>query len=131
MVHIEQKSAGMWSEAENDFKWQHIEPKHDWKALLLCGIAYTEVRFWMVSRAQFDALIAEKKITRQGNKEGDSFEGWWCKYLDVKDSLVRVHTDEDVLAYIEKECCSPQDSLLAPTPAPAPTLVPALAEEQL
>ena len=67
--------------------------------LLLCGIEYTDVKFWGMNRATFNALIAEKKITNQGNKAEDSSEGMWFWYSDVKTSLVELKTDADLLAF--------------------------------
>jgi hypothetical protein len=101
---IEQKSSGHWG--ENDYKWQHVEAKHNWKFLLLCGIDYTELKFWCMDRRTFEHLITEKKITNQGNKTGDSSEGMWFNYLDVKDSLVEVPTDELLIAYVKSSLAS-------------------------
>ena len=96
-VYVEQKSSGFWS-GEN-FKWQHVESGHKWSMLLLCGIEYTTVRFWGMNRATFKRLIDEKKITNQGNKAEESSEGMWFWYSDVKDSLVEITTDEELLAF--------------------------------
>ena len=61
IVYVEQKSSGHWG--ENDYKWQHVEEKHKWNILLLCGIDYTSVQFWGMNREIFYALKNEKKIT--------------------------------------------------------------------
>jgi hypothetical protein len=96
-VLIEQKSSGHWG--EDDYKWQHVEYKHKWNMLLLCGIDYTNVKFWVMDRKTFSHLISEKKITNQGNKLGESSEGMWFNYSDVKDSLVEIHTEEQLLQF--------------------------------
>jgi hypothetical protein len=93
-IFIEQKSSGHWG--EDDFKWQHVEENHKWQGLLLCGITYTHVRFWIMDRATFVRLIEEKKITNQGNKAGNSSEGKWFSYSVVKDCLKEVTTEEDL-----------------------------------
>lgn len=98
-IYIEQKSSGHWG--EDDYKWQHVEAKHKWDILLLCGIDYDRVRFWTMSRKTFNRLVSEKKITNQGNKAGDSSEGVWFNYSDVQDSLMEVRTDEDLLRTVE------------------------------
>lgn len=95
-VYVEQKSSGHWG--EDDYKWQHVESKHKWRLLLLCGIDYTTIKFWTMDRATFDRLIAEEKITNQGNKAGDSSEGMWFNYSAVKDSLVEIQTEEQLRA---------------------------------
>ena len=96
-VLVEQKSSGHWG--EDDYKWQHVEQKHKWNMLLLCGIDYTEVKFWGMDRKSFNRLISDKKITNQGNKAGDSSEGMWFNYSDVKDSLVEIQTEEQLLQF--------------------------------
>jgi hypothetical protein len=45
-------------------------------------------------------LISEEKITNQGNKAGDSSEGNWFFYSDVKDQLKPIVTDEDLAVFI-------------------------------
>jgi hypothetical protein len=97
-VCVEQKSSGYWT--GDDFKWQHVETKHKWNVLLLCGIGYTQVKFWGMDRATYNRLISEEKITNQGNKAGDSSEGNWFFYSDVKDDLKPIVTDEDLAAFI-------------------------------
>jgi len=96
-VLVEQKSSGHWG--EDDYKWQHVEDKHKWDMLILCGIDYTDIKFWGMDRKTFNRLISEKKITNQGNKKGDSSEGRWFNYSDVKDSLVEIQTDEQLLQF--------------------------------
>jgi hypothetical protein len=88
---IEQKSSGHW--AEEDYKWQHIEANHDWDVLLLCGIDYHSIKFWIMTRKIFQEMLEKGKITNQGNKEKDSSQGVWFNYLDVKEGLVEVQTD--------------------------------------
>jgi hypothetical protein len=97
-VYIEQKSSGHWG--EKDYKWQHVEEKHKWHILLLCGIDYQEIYFWVMNRSVFVKLIEQKKITNQGNKTGESSEGMWFNYSDVVDSLIKIKTNEELLNYI-------------------------------
>jgi hypothetical protein len=67
--------------------------------LLLCGITYTGVNFWGMSRPVFERLTLENKITNQGNKSGESSEGAWFNYSDVKDSLVSIESDESLVQF--------------------------------
>jgi hypothetical protein len=97
-IYVEQKSSGHWG--ENDYKWQHVEEKHKWHILLLCGIDYFEIKFWVMDRKVFNRLIEEKKITNQGNKTGESSEGMWFNYSDVVDSLIEINTNEELLNYV-------------------------------
>ena len=96
-ILVEQKSSGHWG--DYDYKWQHVENKHKWNMLLLCGIDYTDVKFWGMDRKTFNRLISDKKITNQGNKAGESSEGMWFNYSDVKDSLTQIQTEEDLLRF--------------------------------
>jgi hypothetical protein len=93
-VFIEQKSSGHWG--ADDYKWQHIESKHKWHMLLLCGIDYEDIKFWGMNRTTFSRLISEGKITNQGEKTGKSSEGMWFTYSAVKDSLVEIKSNEEL-----------------------------------
>ena len=93
-IYVEQKSAGHWG--ETDYTWQHIEKKHKWDMLLLCGIDYTDIKFWGMNRATFNQLIAENKITNQGSKGEESSEGMWFSYTDVQHALTPIDTDEQL-----------------------------------
>lgn len=97
--HIEQKTSTYWGATE-DFKWQHLETDHMWDIALLCGIDYHDVKFWAMNRETFHRLIAEGKITSQGDKEGNSKEGYWFNYSDVADDLTRIETSEDLIAFV-------------------------------
>ncbi len=96
---IEQKSSGHWGEL--DYKWQHIEEKQDWDILLLCGIDYQEIHFWTMSRRLFRTLLQEGSITNQGKKSGESSEGVWFNYSDVKEFLIEVRTEAQLKSAIE------------------------------
>lgn len=101
-VYVEQKSSGYWrSNKQDDFKWQHVEPKHKWTMLLLCGIEYNDIKFWAMNRKTFDTLVSEKKITNQGNKEKESSEGLWFLYSNVKEHVTLIKNDEDLQKFAE------------------------------
>jgi hypothetical protein len=97
-IYIEQKSSGHWG--ESDYKWQHIEEKHKWNILLLCGIDYNDIQFWVMNRTIFNKLVEEKKITNQGNKTGESSEGMWFNYSDVAETLIQIKTNDELLQYV-------------------------------
>lgn len=99
-VKLEQKSSGHWG--DDDYKWQHVEGKHPWHMLLLCGIDYHEVKFWGMDRPTFARLATDGKITNQGNSTGESSEGVWFNYSDVKDSLTELHTNEELSAFVQR-----------------------------
>lgn len=97
-IYVEQKSSGHWG--ENDYTWQHVEENHKWNILLLCGIDYHDIHFWVMNRTVFNQLIEEKKITNQGNKTGESSEGMWFSYSNVADSLVPINSNQDLVDYV-------------------------------
>ncbi len=98
-IYVEQKSSGHWG--QEDYKWQHVEDKHKWTMLLLCGIDYTNIKFWGMNRKTFQTLCNEGVITNQGNKAADSSEGRWFNYSDVAKHLVSIETDEDLTRFAE------------------------------
>lgn len=102
VLYVEQKSSGYWrNNKEDDFKWQHVEANHKWNMLLLCGIEYTDVKFWAMNRKTFDNLVTNNKITNQGNKEKESSEGMWFFYSHVKDQVTPIESDDDLLRFVE------------------------------
>lgn len=91
---VEQKSAGNWNNNDRSWKWQHIEPNHPWKFLLLCGIGYKDIHWFFLSRTLFDELLEKKLITVQGDKDKNSYQGWWFLYKDTKDYLIEIQSNE-------------------------------------
>jgi hypothetical protein len=101
-ILVEQKSSSLcWGSNGEDLKFQHVEINHKWDILLLCGIYYTEIKFWGMNRKTFNQLVSDGKITNQGCKTGESSEGQWFYYSDVKESVVDINTDEDLIAFIQ------------------------------
>lgn len=99
-IPAEQKSSGHWG--EDDFTWQHVEPEHKWQYLLLCGIGYMEIKFWVMDRKTFNKLFSEGKITNQGNKKEESYQGTWFAYSDVKDFIFEIKTNDELVAFATK-----------------------------
>lgn len=97
---IEQKSAGLWSEAVNDFKWQHIEVDHKWDFLLLAGIQYNGIDYWAMSRANFLRAVESGLATNQGNKAKDSSEGIWMTYANVSPLLHPIKAKADLVLFV-------------------------------
>lgn len=96
---LEQKTSGLWSDEENDFHWQHIELDHPWNGLLLVGIGIHGVHAWGMTRASFEACVADGRATNQGNKEKNSSEGIWMTYRNVHDCLVPLLDESDLQAF--------------------------------
>ena len=64
---IEQKSARYHANG-GDWKWQHIEMNHDWDYLLLCGLDFKDIKFYIASRKIVETLITDGVIVGQGKK---------------------------------------------------------------
>lgn len=90
----EQKTSGNWDKADHSWKWQHIEPKHPWKYLLFCGIGYKDIHWFFLSRKNFNVLCDKKIITRQGDNEKNSYQGWWLNYKKAKNDLIEVEDND-------------------------------------
>jgi len=82
----EQKTSGLWN--GKDFKWQHIEEKHDWDFLILSAIDFNEIRWYYLSKKKFNELRKQTKspIHLQG-KKGKSKEGYWFTYSEMEKHL--------------------------------------------
>ena len=93
-LRVEQKTAGNWIVEDKSWKWQHIEPKHNWSFLLLCGIAYHEIHWFFLDRTKFNELCDKNVIKRQGDADRNSYQGWWFNYTNAKDDLIEITSNE-------------------------------------
>ena len=101
IVKIEQKTSTL--NKAGDFMWQHIAEKHPWDILLLMGIHYNEIKFYGMNKDNFKKLINEGKITNQGSKNKDSEQGMWFRYSNVKNDIITIKTNEDIINLLENE----------------------------
>jgi hypothetical protein len=107
---IEQKSA-RYHASGDDWKWQHIEMKHHFDYLLLCGLDFHCIRFFISSREKVQELIHLKIITGQGKKINGSAEpqqGYWFSRSDFKkknilfdDYFQEIMNEKDLVYYLE------------------------------
>jgi len=83
---IEQKSSRYWT--DNKWKFQHIEIKHEWDCLLLCGVDYNQLCYYITSRQTIDELINKNIITGQGRKNNYGIsqpqQAYWFSISDFK-----------------------------------------------
>ena len=83
---IEQKSARYHANG-GDWKWQHIEMKHEWDYLLLCGLDFKDVKFHIASRKVVEVLIEQGIIVGQGKKVNNVAQpqqAYWFSKSDFK-----------------------------------------------
>ena len=53
-----------------------------------------------MTRAAFVTAVKSGKVTNQGNKEKNSSEGMWMNYQDIKDSLMKINTNEELVTFV-------------------------------
>ena len=106
---IEQKSARYHANG-NDWKWQHIEMNHQWDYLLLAGLDFQKIRFFIASRQIVKNLIEKKIITGQGKKKdglASAQQGYWfsrsdfkgdCKFIDY---FTEINSENDLIKFIK------------------------------
>tara|TARA_Y100000389_G_scaffold184090_1_gene202195 strand:- start:940 stop:1527 length:588 start_codon:yes stop_codon:yes gene_type:complete len=108
---IEQKSARYHANG-SDFKWQHIELKHSWDLLLLTGLEFNSIVFYITTRDIVELLIKEGIITGQGKKDEDGVanpqQAYWFSRSDFKkksksitDYFKIIKSEEDLINYIQ------------------------------
>ena len=108
---IEQKSARYCSNGILDFRWQHIEMKHEWDLLLCTALDFNRILYYVTTRENVQKLISEKIITGQGKKNSDGIKQpqqafWFCLSdfkkvnKDINDYFCCIATENDLVSYI-------------------------------
>ena len=101
VVKIEQKTSTL--NKAGDFMWQHVAEKHPWNILLLMAIDYKEIKFYAINKETFTKLVKEGKITNQGSKNKDSEQGMWFRYSNVKNDIIAIKTNEDIINLLKND----------------------------
>lgn len=107
---LEQKSA-RWHGNGNDWKWQHIEMNHDWDCLLLCGLDFNDIKYYIASRKIVEALIKDGIITGQGKKNKNGVaqpqQAYWFSRSDFNkknkyftDYFTPINNEEELIQYL-------------------------------
>ena len=110
---IEQKSARYHANG-NSWKWQHIELDHDWDYLLLTGLDFNEIVFYIGTKRIVKLLIQKKIITGQGKKDKSGIskpqQAYWfskCVFkknnLDFNKYFTKVLNEKELIDYIKKK----------------------------
>jgi hypothetical protein len=97
---LEQKTSGLWSDDPLSYRWQHIEPDHEWNGLLLVGIALDTVKVWGMTRESFQACVDSGLATRQGNADEQSYQGYWMTCTNVLQHLVPIEGESSLQAFV-------------------------------
>lgn len=106
---IEQKSA-RYNANGSDWIWQHIEMNHNFDYLLLCGLDFHNIKFFISSRKIIEQLIESKIITGQGRiKNGTALpqQGYWFSRNNLKkkgllfeDYFTEIKNEKDLILYL-------------------------------
>jgi len=89
---IEQKSARYHANGD-DWKWQHIEMEHEWEFLLLCGLDFTSIKFYIAPRETVENLIEKGIITGQGKQKNgvaQPQQAYWFSRSDFKKKMLNL-----------------------------------------
>lgn len=97
---IEQKTSSL-HQKKYKFLWQHIAPKNDWDFILFVGINYNDINIYIISKDKVNKLIKNKKITNQGNKQGTSHQGYWCRYSNIAEEITEIKTKDDLINFVK------------------------------
>ena len=98
-IPIEIKSSRYWVGLKT-WKWQHIMLEHNYKYILLVGIDYNRLRYFIISKEKYKNLYNAKIIKQQGNAEG---QGTWCSFFIIKSHVTEISNVYEIEKYFEKE----------------------------
>ena len=101
---IEQKSA-RWGRDGAHWKWQHIEMKHPWDYLLICGLDYDGIVCHITTYDNIKECISKGYIKGQG-KHGDPNQAYWFEKSwipkDIFDKMFQsIETEDQLNDYIK------------------------------
>lgn len=97
---LEQKTSGLWSDDPTSYRWQHIEPEHEWNGLILVGIAVESVKVWGMTREAFQTCAETGLATRQGNADEQSYQGYWMTCSSVLPHLTPLTDENDLQSFL-------------------------------
>jgi hypothetical protein len=87
---IEIKSARYWG-SNNDCKWQHLEPNHDYEYVLFAILGFDRFNVWGIPKSLLMGQLIEKKIVRDQGKQG-----YWVKMSKVMPYLTKIDNIVDL-----------------------------------
>lgn len=102
---IEQKSSRYCANG-SDWKWQHIELDHQWDHLMLTGLDFHEIRFFIAPRRTVLTIRSLGVMTGQG-KQGNPQQAYWFsrsdfkkKHIRFEDYFTELFTEDDLNTYL-------------------------------
>jgi len=108
---IEQKTGRYYANG-GEWRWQHIEMKHQWDYLLVCGLDFFGFKYYIIDRNRFELIIPKLNIG-QGKKDengiADPQQGYWFtksdftkNQLQFNDYFTELFDEEDLINYITR-----------------------------
>jgi len=92
---IEIKCARFWA-GQDDCKWQHLEPEHDYEYALFGLLNFHGFNLWVIKKSDLMGEMRDKKIvTFQGK------QGWWTTKSAILPYLTPITSVSDLDAAIE------------------------------
>jgi hypothetical protein len=107
---IEQKSARYHANG-TDWKWQHIEMKHNWDALMVTGLDFNCIKYYIAKRSIIEKLIEDNIIIGQGAKNSEGIaqpqQAYWFSRSDFRkknvnftDYFTEIKSERDLINYL-------------------------------
>jgi hypothetical protein len=93
---IEIKCARYWA-GQDDCKWQHLEPDHDYEYALFGLLDFHGWKLWMIQKSLLMGELREKKIvTFQGK------QGWWTRKSEILPYLTEITSVADLETFVNR-----------------------------
>jgi hypothetical protein len=93
---IEIKAARYWA-GEDNCRWQHLEPDHDYEFALFALLDFQGWKVWVIQKSLLMGELREKKvITFQGK------QGWWGTKSALLPYLTPIKTPAELSAFLQR-----------------------------
>lgn len=91
---LEIKCARFWA-GQDDCKWQHLEPDHDYEYALFGLLDFHGFQLWIIKKSDLMGEMRDKKIvTFQGK------QGWWTSKSAIQPYLTPITCIDDLDTFI-------------------------------
>lgn len=86
---IEIKASRYWVSDRPTFRWQHIEPEHNFDIIIFVAVNFSSLDIYALSKKTLLLLIQNGIVKQQG---GGSGQGYWCDLKIVYPFLTKINT---------------------------------------
>jgi hypothetical protein len=91
---IEIKSARYWA-GEDNCRWQHLEPDHDYDIVLLVLLDFQGFKIWSIKKSLLMGELREKKIVTDQGKQG-----FWTTKSSILPYVTPINSISDLDQFI-------------------------------